>query len=186
MNFFVYLIGSWEYSHNFTSSSTHDNITTNSIKHVHWFSFAKITIKCIRTIWINITKWMNALKTTTKTSRFATGTMVRDFWILLSWLQFKFPRVDLELIEKEIIKLRCSKAAGYGKIPVKFVKDAADILSKLLAAIFKKLYWLYNCGHIESTTAEMIYKTMITPIFGNCGLIFLARSQSYKNRMKGI
>ena len=43
---------------------------------------------------------------------------------------FEFQRVDLELIENEIKKLKCSKAAGHDKIPVKLVKDAADILSK--------------------------------------------------------
>lgn len=38
-------------------------------------------------------------------------------------------RVDPKLIENEINKLKCSKAAWHDKIPVKLVKDAADILS---------------------------------------------------------
>ena len=49
---------------------------------------------------------------------------------------FDFQRVDPKIIENEINKLKCSKAAGHDKIPVKLVKDAADILSKPLAAIF--------------------------------------------------
>ena len=38
-------------------------------------------------------------------------------------------------------------------------------------------------GLIDSSTAELIYKTMIMPVFGYCGLTFLARSQSHKNRI---
>ena len=41
-------------------------------------------------------------------------------------------------------------------------------------------------GLIDSATAELIYRTMIMPIFGYCGFIFLARSQSYKNRIDSI
>ena len=39
---------------------------------------------------------------------------------------------------------------------------------------------------IDLSTAELIYRTMIMPVFGYCGLIFLARSQAYKNRIESI
>ena len=41
-------------------------------------------------------------------------------------------------------------------------------------------------GLIYSLTAELIYRTVIIPVFGYCGLTFLARSQSYKNRIESI
>ena len=41
-------------------------------------------------------------------------------------------------------------------------------------------------GLIDSSTVELIYKTMIMPVFGYCGLTFLARSQSHKNRIESI
>ena len=63
---------------------------------------------------------------------------------------FEFQRVDPELIENEISKLKCSKAAGQDKIPVKLVKGAADILSKPLAAVF-------NCS-LESGAFLNIWK----------------------------
>ena len=47
-----------------------------------------------------------------------------------------FQRVDPEIIENEINKLKCSKAAGNDKILVKLVKDSAGTLSKPLATIF--------------------------------------------------
>ena len=41
-------------------------------------------------------------------------------------------------------------------------------------------------GLINSSTVELIYGALIKPVFGYRGLIFLARSQSYKNRTEGI
>ena len=49
---------------------------------------------------------------------------------------FEFQGANSELIENEINKLKCSKAAGHNKVPVKLLKDAADILSKPVATIF--------------------------------------------------
>ena len=37
-------------------------------------------------------------------------------------------------------------------------------------------------GLVDSSTVELIYRTMIMSVFGYCRLIFLAQSQSYKNR----
>ena len=50
--------------------------------------------------------------------------------------RFEFHPADASDIEKEIKKLKCSKSAGYDKVSVKLVKDAAEILGKPLAAIF--------------------------------------------------
>ena len=63
---------------------------------------------------------------------------------------FAFQRVDPEPIENEVNKLKCSKAAGHDKIPVKLVKDAADILSKQLAVIFN--------SSLESSVFPNIWK----------------------------
>ena len=49
--------------------------------------------------------------------------------------RFAFQRLDSEIIENEINKLKCSKAAGHDKIPMKLVEDAADIFSRPLATI---------------------------------------------------
>ena len=71
---------------------------------------------------------------------------------------FEFQRVDPKLIENEINKLKCSKAAGHDKIPVKLVKDAADILSKPLAAIFN--------SSLESGVFPNIWKiARVTSVF---------------------
>ena len=39
---------------------------------------------------------------------------------------------------------------------------------------------------VDSSTAELIYRTMIMPIFGYCGLIFMGCSRSYKKRIEYI
>ena len=53
---------------------------------------------------------------------------------------FEFHPVDPSTIEKEIKKLKCSKSAGYDKVSVNLVKDAAGILCKPLAAIFNSSF----------------------------------------------
>ena len=63
--------------------------------------------------------------------------------------------VNPELIENEINKLKCSKAAGHDKIPVKLVKDAADILSKPLAAIFNSSLESGVFEHMESSQGNI-------------------------------
>ena len=71
---------------------------------------------------------------------------------------FEVQRVDPKIIENEINKLKCSKAAGHDKIPVKLVKDAADILSKPLAAIFN--------SSLESGVFPNIWKiARVTSVF---------------------
>ena len=71
---------------------------------------------------------------------------------------FEFQRVDPKIIENEINKLKCSKAAGHDKIPVKLVKDAADILSKPLAGIFNSF--------LESGVFPNIWKiARVTSVF---------------------
>ena len=54
--------------------------------------------------------------------------------------RFEFHPVDPSTIEKEIKKLKCSKSAGYDKVSVKLVRDAAGILCKPLAAIFNSSF----------------------------------------------
>ena len=49
---------------------------------------------------------------------------------------FEFYTIHPNTIEREIKNLKCSKSAGYDKISVKLVKDAAKILSEPLAIIF--------------------------------------------------
>ena len=49
---------------------------------------------------------------------------------------FEFYTIHPNTIEREIKNLKCSKSAGYDKISVKVVKDAAEILSEPLAIIF--------------------------------------------------
>ena len=63
--------------------------------------------------------------------------------------RFEFHPVDPSTIEKEIKKLKCSKSAGYDKVSVKLVRDAAGILCRPLAAIFNShLKWVFflTCG----------------------------------------
>ena len=54
--------------------------------------------------------------------------------------RFEFHPVDPSTIEKEIKNLKCSKSAGYDKVSVKLVRDAAGILCKPLAAIFNSSF----------------------------------------------
>ena len=54
--------------------------------------------------------------------------------------RFEFHPVDPSTIEKEIKKLKCSKSAGYDKVSVKLVRDAAGILCRPLAAIFNSSF----------------------------------------------
>ena len=49
---------------------------------------------------------------------------------------FEFYTIHPNTIEREIKNLKCSKSAGYDKISVKLVKDAAEILSEPLTIIF--------------------------------------------------
>ena len=49
---------------------------------------------------------------------------------------FEFHTIHPNTIEREIKNLKCSKSAGYDKLSVKLVKDAAEILSEPLAIIF--------------------------------------------------
>ena len=73
---------------------------------------------------------------------------------------FELQRVDSELIENEKLNLKskCAKAAGHDKISGKLVADAADILSKPLAAIFN--------SSLESGVFPNIWKVArITSVF---------------------
>ena len=53
---------------------------------------------------------------------------------------FEFQPITSDLIKNEIKKLKCNKSSGYDKISVQFVKDAAEILCKPLAAIFNSSF----------------------------------------------
>ena len=58
---------------------------------------------------------------------------------------FEFHPVEPSTIEKEIMKLKCSKSAGYDKVSVKLVKDAAGFYHSInqckpLAAIFNSSF----------------------------------------------
>ena len=60
---------------------------------------------------------------------------------------FGFEPITSDLIKNEIIKLKCNKSSGCDKISLQFVKDAAEILCKPLAAIFNSSF---NLGMIKS------------------------------------
>ena len=53
---------------------------------------------------------------------------------------FEFQPIDLRTIEADTKKLKCSKSAGWDKVSVKLLKDAAKSLSKPLAAIYNSSF----------------------------------------------
>ena len=53
---------------------------------------------------------------------------------------FEFQAITSDHIEIEIKRSKCNKSAGFDKISVQFVKDAAEILCKPLAAIFNSSF----------------------------------------------
>ncbi|XP_065063027.1 LOW QUALITY PROTEIN: uncharacterized protein LOC135689653 [Rhopilema esculentum] len=55
-------------------------------------------------------------------------------------LNFEFQAITSDHIKIGIKRLKCNKSAGFDKISVQFVKDAAEILCKPLAAIFNSSF----------------------------------------------
>ena len=53
---------------------------------------------------------------------------------------FEFQPITSDLIKNEIKKLKCNKSSGYDTILIQFVKGAAEILCKPLAAIFNSSF----------------------------------------------
>ena len=50
--------------------------------------------------------------------------------------RFAFQKVTPDSIKREIYKLKSAKSAGHDKVPVRLIKDAADVLYTPLASIF--------------------------------------------------
>ena len=82
---------------------------------------------------------------------------------------FEFHPVDLSNIEKEITKLNCSNSAGYDKVSVKLVKDAAGNLfifnSSLELGIFPAIW--------KIARVAPIFKSGSKNDMGNYRLIFV-------------
>ena len=71
---------------------------------------------------------------------------------------FVFKKVDENLLNREINKLKCSKSPRQDRIPVKVIKDAVDIFAKPLDAIS-------NSSMEEGVFTEAWKLAKITPIY---------------------
>ena len=72
---------------------------------------------------------------------------------------FEFQPITSDLIKNEIKKLKCNKSSGYDKISVQFVKNAAEILCKPLAAIFNSSFKMdIFSGYMEKSKDKLYFQ----------------------------
>ena len=96
----------------------------------------------------------------------------------------------LNILESKEMEVNLNGVKINGTSSYKYLRvhlDQTLKINKIYKKATRRLNLLRRIRRLtDSSTAEMIYKSVIMPVLGYCGLTFLARSQSYKNRIESI